>query len=360
MRWIAWLVAALVAGQSPAAAEIVIGVAGPLTGQYAAFGNQLRIGAEAAVSAVNAEGGINGESLSVVALDDGCDTRRTVDAARQFVSQDVRLVVGHYCSGASAAAALVYKDAGIMMITPSASQPALTEARNWNVFRLAGRDDSPYTLAAKRIQSEADSPKTAIVSVASVPGQTLIQPAAALLPDALQVTVKLGSFNGFATAQQLVDNAIERVIVSLPSAEASALASSLLYAGFQGQIFGGDQFLGADFAARVSEVQFAMLAAFPQDPVTGDAAGRIVSQFSASGIVPEGATLPAYAAVQAFAAAAKARSVNDGPAMADWLKAGNGVDTVLGRISFDAKGDLARPPFTWYRWLPSASRFVPE
>lgn len=360
MRWTAWLVAALIAGQSPAAAEILIGVAGPLTGQYAALGNQARVGVEAAVSAVNAEGGINGETLSTVAVDDGCDTKRAVDVARQLVSQDIRLVVGHYCSGASAAAALIYKEAGIVMLTPSASQPALTEARNWNVFRLTGRDDSPYTLAAKRILAEAGSSKSAIVSVAGVPGQALVQPAAALLPDAMQVTVKLGSFNSFAIAQQLSENAVERVIVSLPSAEALGLASSLLYAGFQGQIFGGDQLLSTDFAAGASEIQFAMLAAFPEDPMTGDAASRIVSQFSASGTVPEGATLPAYAAVQAFAAAAKARSVNDGAAMADWLRAGNAVDTVLGRISFDTKGDLARPPFAWYRWLPSASRFMPE
>jgi branched-chain amino acid transport system substrate-binding protein len=360
LKWIAWLFAAIFISVAPAAAEIAIGVAGPLTGQYAALGNQLRAGAEAAAAAVNAAGGINGENLIVTALDDGCDTRKAVDIARQLVAQDVRLVVGHYCSGAASAAALIYKDAGVLMITPSASQPALTDKGNWNVFRTTGRDDAPYTLAAQKIQSTPGSPKSALVYSNAPQSQALVQQATATLPNAMQITVKLGSFNSTTTAQQILDNAIERVIVALPSAEAAALVSSLIYAGFQGVAYGGEQFLIDDFASGASEVQFEMQAAFPQDPMTNPSASRAAASFVLSGIAPEGATLPAYAAVEVFVAASKARSVNNAAAIAEWLSAGNGVDTVLGRISFDAKGDLARQPFAWYRWLPSAKRFVPE
>jgi branched-chain amino acid transport system substrate-binding protein len=360
LKWIAWLCAAIVAGTVPACADILIGVAGPFSGQYASLGNQLRIGVESAVADANAAGGINGENLSVMALDDVCDTRKAVDAARQFATQDVRLVVGHYCSGTSAAAALVYKEAGILMITPSASQPALTDARNWNVFRMTGRDDAPYTLAAHRISSDPDAPKAAIVSTLSPQNQSLVQSVTSILPGALQLTVKLGAFNSTATAQQLVGNGVQSVIVLLPSNEAATLAASLIYAGFQGEIYGGDQFLSEDFASGAGDVGYIMLAAFPEDPMANVAAISVVSQFVANGVTPEGATLSAYAAVQAFVAAAKARSVNDGPAMADWLRSGNVVDTVLGKVTFDSKGDLARQPFAWYRWLGAARRFAPE
>jgi branched-chain amino acid transport system substrate-binding protein len=360
LRWIAWLLAAIIINAAPAAGEIVIGIAGPFTGQNSTLGSQLRVGVDAAVAAVNADGGINGEKLLVTAIDDGCDTRKAVDAARQFVTQDVRLVVGHYCAGASSAAALIYKDAGVLMITPSASHPALTDKGNWNVFRTTGRDDAPFALAARRIQSTPGAPKTAVVSSNSLQFQALVQPASTILPNALGITVKLGSFNSTTTAQELMDNAVERVIVGLPSAEASALVSSLIYAGFQGAVYGGEQFLTDDFASNASEVQYEMYAAFPEDPMTAPAASRAAASLVLSGFTPDGATLPAYAAVQVFVEGAKARSVNDGVAISEWLRAGNSINTVLGRISFDAKGDLARQPFAWYRWLPSAKRFVTE
>lgn len=360
MKWIAWLIAAILAGSATARADILIGVAGPFSGQYANLGNQLRAGVEAAISAANASGGINGENLVAVPIDDACDTRKAVDAARQLVGRDVRLVVGHYCSGASAAAAIVYKDAGILMMMPTASRPALTDAANWNVIRLTGRDDAAFALAANRIASATGAPKAAIVSASTPQYQSLVQTAAATLPQAVQIAIKLGAFNSTETAQQLMDNGVEQVIIALPSTESSALASSLLYAGFQGVIYGGEQFLSEDFMSGASDVGFGMLAAFPQDPMTNPSSASVASQLSANGATAEGGTLPSYAAVQAFVAAARARTVNDGPAMASWLRAGNTVDTVIGRISFDAKGDLARQPFTWYRWQAQAKRFLPE
>jgi branched-chain amino acid transport system substrate-binding protein len=360
VTWIAWLCAAVIAFAAPASAEILIGAAGPLNGQYAALGNQLRIGAEAAVADANAAGGINGESLSVVALDDGCDTRKAVEVARQFVARDIRLVVGHYCSGTSAAAALVYKQAGILMITPSASQPALTDAGNWNVFRMTGRDDMPYLLAAKRIAAAPGKPKAAVISTAAPPFQDLARKLIAMLPGAQSLDVKLGAFNATQTAQQIVSNLVQRVVVLLPPSESAALSASLLYAGFQGEVYGSEQFFNDDFAANSGEIGFPVLALFPEDPLGNPAATAVAGRLAAEGIEAEGAVLPAYASVQVFLAAARARSVNDGPAMSAWIRSGTGVDTVLGRISFDAKGDLARQPFTWYRWLGAARRFVPE
>ena len=56
-----------------ALADITIGVAGPMTGQYATFGQQLRVGAEQAVKDINAAGGINGEQLTLSIGDDACD-----------------------------------------------------------------------------------------------------------------------------------------------------------------------------------------------------------------------------------------------------------------------------------------------
>jgi ABC-type branched-subunit amino acid transport system substrate-binding protein len=64
----------------------------------------------------------------------------------------------------------------------------------------------------------------------------------------------------------------------------------------------------------------------------------------------EGAVLAAYAAVEVFVAAAQARSVNDGKAMASWLSGGNSINSIVGALQFTASGDLQQQPYVWYRW----------
>ena len=64
-----------------AAAEIRVGVVGPMSGPYAAFGGQMRRGAEMAVKEINAAGGINGEKITLAIGDDRCDADRAVTAA---------------------------------------------------------------------------------------------------------------------------------------------------------------------------------------------------------------------------------------------------------------------------------------
>ena len=66
---------------------------------------------------------------------------------------------------------------------------------------------------------------------------------------------------------------------------------------------------------------------------------------------PDGFTLYAYAAVQALAAAAEATGTLDSTRLAEWLRGGNRFDTVVGAVSFDAKGDLTNPAIAWFRWI---------
>ena len=86
---------------APAGNEIVIGVAGPMTGDLAAFGEQLRRGAEQAVADLNAEGGVLGKKLRLVIGDDQCDPKRAVQVAQQLIADGAVFVDGHFCSGSS-------------------------------------------------------------------------------------------------------------------------------------------------------------------------------------------------------------------------------------------------------------------
>ena len=60
---------------TPAFADIIIATAGPMTGQYASFGAQMKAGAEQAVEDINAAGGVNGEMLKLEIGDDACDPK---------------------------------------------------------------------------------------------------------------------------------------------------------------------------------------------------------------------------------------------------------------------------------------------
>jgi branched-chain amino acid transport system substrate-binding protein len=126
----------------PARADILIGMAGPMTGSNAWFGEQMQRGAELAVADINAKGGVLGQQVRLITADDFCDPEQAVAAAKKLVSDGVIFVVGHYCSGASIPASEIYKAEGVLMITPASSNPVLTELGRANVFRVTYRDDA--------------------------------------------------------------------------------------------------------------------------------------------------------------------------------------------------------------------------
>jgi len=138
-------VAALALAATPAFAQIKIASVGPMTGQYAAFGEQLRRGAEMAVADINAAGGVNGQKLELSIGDDACDPKQATAVANKMASDKVVFVAGHYCSGSSIPASDIYKEAKILQITPASTNIKLTDDAaakgNTTVFRTCGRDD---------------------------------------------------------------------------------------------------------------------------------------------------------------------------------------------------------------------------
>ena len=117
-------------------ADVLIGVAGPMTGKDAWFGEQLERGATLAVDDLNAAGGVLGQPVQLITVDDFCDPEQAVAAARKLVSDGVIFVAGHYCAHASIPASEIYAAAGVLMISPTSSNPMLTELGRANVFRV--------------------------------------------------------------------------------------------------------------------------------------------------------------------------------------------------------------------------------
>ncbi|NQS71015.1 MAG: branched-chain amino acid ABC transporter substrate-binding protein [Desulfobulbaceae bacterium] len=136
--------ALLVASVSPsfAAAPIKIGVAGAHSGDLASYGLPTLKGAELVVKDVNAKGGIKGELVELVLVDEQCKPEAAANVATKLVSDNVKAVIGHTCSGPTKAALPIYRDAGIVAISPSATTPELTQSGEYKYFfRTIASDD---------------------------------------------------------------------------------------------------------------------------------------------------------------------------------------------------------------------------
>jgi branched-chain amino acid transport system substrate-binding protein len=148
----------------PARAEVLIGLATSMTGATNAwFGEQVEHGAARAVADINAAGGVLGQQVRLITVDDYCDPEQAVAAAKKLVSEGVVFVVGHFCSHSSIPASEVYEKAGVLMMSPGSSNPMLTELGRANVFRFLHRDDALGVVAAKYIAEHWPDKKIAIL-----------------------------------------------------------------------------------------------------------------------------------------------------------------------------------------------------
>ena len=157
------LAAAVALMASTASADITIATAGPMTGQYASFGEQMKAGAEAAVRDINAAGGVLGQMLKLEVGDDACDPKQAVAVANQMVNKGVVFMAGHFCSGSSIPASAVYDEEGIIQISPASTNPKLTDEGGPGVFRVCGRDDQQGEVAGSFLAHQYAGKNIAIV-----------------------------------------------------------------------------------------------------------------------------------------------------------------------------------------------------
>ena len=167
MRCSTWkllgLLAATMTAISQARADILIGDASPLTGPLSWVGEQYQGGTELAVADLNAKGGVLGEQIRVISVDDACDHGAGGRGGEKLISDGVTFVVGHVCSGSAIPTAPLYEAARVIVISASATNPKLTEEGRANVFRVVGRDDQQGILAGNHLADHWGEKKIAIL-----------------------------------------------------------------------------------------------------------------------------------------------------------------------------------------------------
>jgi branched-chain amino acid transport system substrate-binding protein len=337
-----------------AQADITIATAGPMTGQYAAFGEQMQRGAEMAVADLNAAGGVLGEQLQLVVGDDACDPKQAVAVANDFVGDGVIFVAGHFCSGSSIPASEVYTEEGILQISPASTNPALTEEGGDNVFRVCGRDDQQGQVAGQYIADNYADATIAVIHDKSTYGKGLADETVKML-ESLGITGVLyeaytaGEQDYTALVTSLKNAAADVVYVGGYHTEAGLILRQMRDQGMQTQMISGDALVTDEFWSITGDAGEGVLMTFGPDPRQFPSAVELVEKFRAEGYEPEGYTLYTYAAVQVFAQAATIAGSTELDAVIEALR-GNSFDTVIGPLTFDDKGDIEQPAYVWYQW----------
>jgi len=133
-----------------------------MTGPVAQYGDMQFAGTRMAIERINANGGVLGEKLVAVEMDDACDPKQAVTVANRMVNEGVKFVVGHLCSSSTQPASDIYYEEGILMVTPAATSPAITERGYDTVFRTIGLDSMQGPAAANYIAAQ-DPDRVAII-----------------------------------------------------------------------------------------------------------------------------------------------------------------------------------------------------
>jgi branched-chain amino acid transport system substrate-binding protein len=336
-------------------AEIIVGVAGPITGPNAAFGAQLQKGAEAAAADINAAGGVNGEMIKIVIGDDKSDPKEGVSVANKFVGDGVKWVVGHFNSGVTIPASEVYAENGIVFVTPSATNPTVTERGLWNAHRTCGRDDQQGTVAGGYIVENFKDTKVAVIHDKTPYGQGLAEFTKASMngagvTEAMFEGINTGDKDFSALIAKMKEAGVGVVYFGGLHTEAGLMMRQMADQGMTAKFMSGDGIVSNELASIAGDAVNGTLMTFAPDPRNNPAAKDLVEKFRAAGFEPEAYTLYSYAALQVMASAATAAKSNDAQAVAAAIKANGPHVTAIGELGYDAKGDITRPDYVMYEW----------
>ena len=338
------------------AQSLNVATAGPMTGEYAAFGDQMRHGAEMAVKDINAKGGVLGKNLALSIGDDACDPKQAVAVANDFVSKGIIFVAGHFCSGSSIPASAVYHEEGILQMTPASTNPKFTEdpaAAGWGtVFRTCGRDDQQGAFAGPWIAQHFKGKNVAVIDDKSTYGKGLADLTraamnAAGLKEVVDDEITAGDKDYSALVSKLKAANIDVIYFGGYHPEAALIVKQSREQGLNAQLLSGDSLNTQEFAtlagAAADGVMFTNAAEARNLPSAKD----VVDEFRKGGFEPEGYTLSTYAAIQVWAQAVAKAGSTDAKKVADTLRSQT-WDTVIGKLGFDAKGDLTSSTYVWY------------
>lgn len=354
--------AGLAAFTSANAETVKIAIAGPMSGSVAQYGDMVKAGALTAIEQINAAGGANGNKFEAVLMDDACEPKQAVAVANKIVSQGIHYVIGHVCSGSTIPASDIYENEGIVMVTPSATAPQLTETKKRNfIFRTIGRDDQQGPAAAQYIINKVKPKKVAVLHDKQSYGQGIASSVkkdleAAKIPVAVFEGINAGDSDYSAVITKLKSQGVDFVYFGGYHPEMGLLLRQAREQGVKATFMGPEGVGNKDVTAIAGPASEGMLVTLPADFSADPANAALVKAFADKKRDANGPfQMPAYAAVKIIGDAIAGAKSTDPTKVAAYMHK-NAFTTPIGKVEYDAKGDLKSFKFVVYTWHKDATK----
>ena len=355
MTLVLLLVLAL-AGGGQAAGTIKLGVAGAFSGDLASYGIPTLKAAELVVKNVNAKGGILGKKVELLVEDDVCKPEIATNTATKLISRGVSVVLGHICSGATKAALGIYRTAGVIVMSPSATNPELTQSGRYpNFYRTIASDDAQARLEVDFAVNVLKVKRIAVLHDKGDYGKGLAEYAKKFVEESKKAGVVLfegitpGAVDYSAVVQKVRRSGADAVIYGGYHPEASLLVTQMRKKNMETIFISDDGVKDDTFIKVAGRYAEGVYATGPKDVSKNPlAVAANLAYKKTYGYDPGVFFLNAYAATQALLNAIQKAGSTDYASVGRVLRT-HYVDTPLGRIRFDERGDAIGVGFSMYQ-----------
>jgi branched-chain amino acid transport system substrate-binding protein len=339
--------------QGGSGADVIkIGVAGPLTGENAAFGQDQLNGVKLAVEEWNAKGGVLGKKLAIVEGDDQRDPKQAVTAANKLVNDGVFAVVGHFNSNCSIPASAVYNKAGIPQISHGSTNPKYTEQGFENAFRVCGRDDQQGKVAADYVADVMKFKKVAVLHDKTTYGQGLADE----FKKALGSKVQVVAYEGITTGEKDYSPVVTKLKSAAPElvffggvySEGGLLAKQFRAVGVTIPFMGGDGIMSDEFLKIAGPASEGAFATFGPDTKGSPAAMGFNDNYKKKYGEPGVYSVYAYDAANILLQSLQKSGISDKKKLIENIKSID-YNGALGHVQFDAKGDVKVSPYVVWK-----------
>ena len=334
---------------------IKLGVPGAHSGDLASYGLPSAHAARLVVDDINSRGGILGKKVVIFQEDDQCKPEVAANVGTKLVSERVDVVMGHICSGATKAAMSIYKDAGILCMSPSATNVDLTKSGSYpNFFRTISPDDDQANLQVEFALDTLKVAKIAIIHDKGDYGKSIAESAQTLLIErgvkpVLFEGITPGAVDYSAVIQKIRRTGADAVIYGGYHPEAAKIVSGMRKKKMDTLFISDDGVRDETFIKVAGKYAEGVYATGPIDTSKSPMAVAAIEQHrKVYGEEPGAFFLNAYSATLCLLQAIEKAGAADFDAVTESLRA-NWFDTPLGRISFDEKGDAKGIGFAMYQ-----------
>ncbi len=335
---------------------IRLAVVGPHTGDLASYGIPSVKAAELVVEHRNSMNGVNGRKIELIIEDDVCKPEVATNTATKVVGEKVHAILGHICSGATKAAMGIYKDAKIIAMSPSATNPALTQSGDYpNFYRTIASDDAQARLEVDFALNVLKLKKIAVLHDKGDYGKGLAEFAKTFLEKDNRAELVLyegitpGAVDYSAVVQKIKQSEAQAVIFGGYHPEASKIVSQMRKKAMDTIFISDDGVKDVTFIKVAGKYAEGVYATGPRDtsknPMTVEA---IEAHKKKYGEDPGAFFINAYAATLALLNAIEKTGSTDYDVLTKALRS-EYIATPLGIIRFDNRGDAIGVGFSVYK-----------